>query len=271
MNFCIQYCATNKCLKQADEISIHFKASNNLKVFLQEHTNQIINVIVDRAELDSWQTLEPIFLALAKEFPNFRVQIFPTGHMRDEFSALKSINPELPWFSGIPATNWERLRELIRCGATAVYIAEDLGFDAVSAAEMCHENGVKTRFIPNVATSSCSTTPSIKKFFIRPEDLYLYESIADTIEIWGLPERQDAYFKAYKERKSWDGYLFPFFYSFAKEENIEGDKIHPIFGKARLECKRRCFRDNRKCRICEQIIEFSEILKNKELRIKKRD
>ena len=272
MNICLAYTNKSKYLFEAEELSIIYAVDGaNLPAFLKEHQNQIINVVLGDAEVSSWAELEPIFNALAETYSNFYIQFFAAGEKRDKSSFFKTINREnrLKWFTGIPATNWEILNNLIKIGASQVYIAEELGFDAVAAADFCHKNGIKTRFLPNVATSAFSITPSIKKFFIRPEDIHLYEGIADTIEMWGAFERQDAYYKAYKERKTWNGLLAPFFYSFNEPEDIEGDRIHPVFGKARLECRQRCMRPDSRCRLCEDIIEFSDRLKERELRIKK--
>jgi len=63
-----------------------------------------------------------------------------------------------------------------------------------------HDNNIKVRVFPNICQSSFKETPSIKTFFIRPEDIKYYSTFVDVFElISNNAEIQNTLFKIYKQ------------------------------------------------------------------------
>ena len=60
---------------------------------------------------------------------------------------------------------------------------KDLGFELPLVRAFCNEHGVRIRCFANVAQSRWEGTPIFKKFFIRPEDVDIYEDYVETDKI----------------------------------------------------------------------------------------
>jgi hypothetical protein len=64
---------------------------------------------------------------------------------------------------------------------------------------LLHHNNIKLRVFPNICQSSFSETPSIKTFFIRPEDISIYSTFVDVFELITDEEREQVIYKIYKQ------------------------------------------------------------------------
>ena len=65
--------------------------------------------------------------------------------------------------------------------------------------ELLHSKNIKVRVIPNLCQSSMAETPSILKFFVRPEDIQAFSTFVDTFEIVGNDQVQLTLYKIYKQ------------------------------------------------------------------------
>lgn len=79
-----------------------------------------------------------------------------------------------------------------------MYICEELGFSLDKISKILHENNIRVRVFPNICQSSFLETPSIKTFFIRPEDISIYSMFIDVFELVSDKDRQYTIFKIYK-------------------------------------------------------------------------
>ena len=89
---------------------------------------------------------------------------------------------------------------------TDMYICEELGFSIDKISKILHNNNIKVRVIPNIAQSSWADTPSLLKFFIRPEDISNYAIYVDTFELIAPQQQQALIYKMYKQG-CWSGLI----------------------------------------------------------------
>lgn len=111
---------------------------------------------------------------------------------------------------------------------------------------------------PTISPNAALTGLQPSSFFIRPEDLDLYEKIVDIIDFrLEDQEKEDALFQIYNRRS--------FIYGL---ENLLVEAtftapnpfIKPEFGDSRLNCGQRCRIPSRSCHLCESQIELTNVV-----------
>ena len=118
------------------------------------------------------------------------------------------------------------------------------------------KNNKSLRSFCNVCESSWLETPSIKTFFIRPEDLKLYEKYIDTFEFYinnTSASRLNTLYEIYVKDQKWFGKLEEIIVGYIGEEDNRFF-IPNNFGEKRLNCNKKCMQDNEKCNICNRIV-----------------
>ena len=270
MKYCGRY--SNKInLSVFDEISIRYSGQyEELLTFFQEHTDKKVILIINDTNEFYNTGAHDIVNTIHKEYPefNFSVCLKDIGSFQLINHELYSLAQSLtvPYYFGFVATNFDQLNHLCENGASEVYLAEDICFDLKRAKRICDRYGVKIRVFPNVAQASVRTSPAHKKFFIRPEDLSVYEDVIDTLEFWGELDRQEIFYRIYQSGK-WFGDLKEIIADF----NIDFDSrcIIPIFAEARKTCGRKCMRGE-SCKICDSILSISTKLGDMNMIIKQK-
>lgn len=151
-------------------------------------------------------------------------------------------------YLSFPVADWETFQELKTLGVTDIYIDGPLGFqtDRLKKAK----GDIRLRTAPHVSPNHLdeeSTTATF--FFIRPEDLHLYEETFDVV--FFLPtsiEQEEALFNIYKRGS--------FLYSLNKvipqiNQEIQNPFIKPEFGENRLNCGQKCKIPGYMCHLCD--------------------
>lgn len=120
-----------------------------------------------------------MFNALFNKYSNFKLMI--------DFSEKEALNLiekyHLPFFFRNYATTIDLFYGYLKYDPTDIYICEELGFFIKRISKIAHDHSVKIRVIPNVCQSSFEETPSMQKFFIRPEDVPYYSAFVDVFEL----------------------------------------------------------------------------------------
>ena len=155
---------------------------------------------------------------------------------------------------------------LISLGVSDVYIVEELCFEIDKVAEIAHSEGVNIRVFPNVAQSSWNDSDGITKFFIRPEDVYLYEPYIDVLEFFNSRKRENTLYKIYAIEKKWFGQLSELIVGL--NDDIDSRYIASEFGDKRRACRKNCVKGG-KCRICDRVVALSQVLEKNNLIVKK--
>jgi hypothetical protein len=129
---------------------------------------------------------------------------------------------------------------------------------------MAHDKNIQIRVFPNVAQSIYKNSLDKLKFWIRPEDIPIYEPYVDVCEFYGEENKQEIYYNIYAEDKKWSGSLGEIIIGLSDE--INSMTLAPRFAEARIKCERKCMKGS-PCHICEHMIELSQTLEKANLRI----
>lgn len=148
---------------------------------------------------------------------------------------------------------------------TDMYICEELGFSLDKVSKILHDNNIKVRVFPNICQSSFLETPSIKTFFIRPEDLSIYATFVDVFELITDKDRWKIILKVYKQEQ-WLGQIKEIIPSF--KGDLDNRYILNGFGVIRAKCGKRCMYKPESCSICDRFIDFSETFKKNKIVIR---
>lgn len=259
MKYCVDYFRHIEGLDQADEYTIKYSKKNDILItFLEENKDKTINLTIEE-KLDDvdYKTLKAIY----STFSNFRLRF----EFYDSSEIENIVECGVPFFFGNRVNNWDEFLGLIDLGVTDIYIVEDMCFDLERVAEIAQKENVKLRTYANVAQSTWKDTPGIKKFWIRPEDVSIYEQYIDVIEFFGTPQQAGILLKVYKDIKKWFGPLKEIIIGL--EDGLDSRYIVSEFATRRVGCQKNCLKGG-KCRICNRVIELSKVLEKNNLIVK---
>lgn len=165
------------------------------------------------------------------------------------------LSKELPVFCGpnnaASADSLDKMRVLCEKGVTDVYVTGQLAFQMTEARALADRFGVYIRIIPNIAGLSGFTMAhvgveeNLTAFWVRPNDIHLYEPFVDIVEFFGLDGRQRAFYDVYEIDKNWRGELGQIIVGLY---GINNKGLIEDFTKARLNCGKKCLLD--KCHSC---------------------
>ncbi len=258
MKYCLNYNRTTqqmKCIQEADEWTIEYNSKDNtLLEFLELHQNIRINLYIK--ELLDLKFLED----LCNKYKNLYLKL-----SKEYYEKLKENKVDIRFYFDILATDWDTFIGCINFGVSDIYIAENLGFELDKVAAIAHSKDIKLRAFPDVAQSKWKDSDSLKKFFIRPEDIDFYSDYIDVIEFYNDDKKLEIYYKIYAKDKKWFGKLNEIILDFNSE--LDNKYIIPRFPEKRVSCGKSCLKGGH-CRRCDRIEQLSNTLEERKLVIK---
>ena len=254
--FCLNYYPSQKYLQDVEEFKIRYRpADRTLEDFLNVYQNK--SIIIDVT--DAFEEVDAQLLkGLYDKYKNIKI-IFNFNN-KDYLSRAKE--NELPFFFTNPVTTIDQLYGLLNYNPTDMYICEELGFFLDKISKILHKNNIKVRVFPNICQSSFSDTPSIKTFFIRPEDIAIYSTFVDVFELITDEKRQQVLYKIYKQEK-WFGKIKEVIPTFKGE--LDSKYLLNTFGMFRSKCGKRCLYKPGSCTICDRFSELAETFKKNKI------
>lgn len=265
MKYCINYSNKSHIIDKVDEILIRYDKNKILELFTQfipAHLNQ--RVIVQLIEEDNIDTIVndlKKIISIYNENKDIKFDIQLPFYNQKFMEELKDTN--LKYFFKAAANSWDKFTGLMSQNVSDIYITDELAFELDKIAEIAHKNNIKVRIYPNVAQSRWDKLSDILKFFIRPEDIEIYEPYVDVCEFYGDKAQQiDTYYKIYQEDKKWFGDLQEIIIGL--DSKIDSRYIIPRFAEKRIKCGKDCLK-NGKCEMCKRILDLSEQLENAHL------
>jgi hypothetical protein len=252
MKYCLKY--TNICTKlhHADEISIKYIEDKGLVDFMKKFKAQRIILRINPANFSNSEIRK--LIAIKKQYPeyNFSVALpyFDNALIpwfRDE---------KIPFFIDKPCMCWEELHYLIKEGVSDINISGPLGFEMSKVKQVLNslDRKITIRATPNKVENMIIYTPTLIGFYIRPEDVFLYEDYIDVLEFEGL-EHQDTFFAIYAEQKQFLGNLNQCIYGF--QEQVDNKGLVSLCGERRRACGRQCLSGGR-CRRCYALADIAK-------------
>jgi len=260
MAFCARFDSRSRYLYDIDELIIPFhEKKDSLPEFLQAHSKQRIIIDVKENWKDFYgKILQPIF----KIYPNAVIRLPEIdAHIANHLTEL-----EIPFFFNIVAIDWEMLYYMASLKPTDIYIGEQLCFELKDVQKAAAKWNFRVRVYPNIAQCSSQETDSLKRFFIRPEDIDLYNRrYISTFEFF-IPDdidlNWDVLYRVYTEQKTWRGPLKEIIQNF--DSDLNSAFVSPRWAEFRMTCGRRCLKGY-SCDMCNTIYEFSKSLAEMEV------
>jgi len=255
MKYCLDFRRTTKnIITEADEINFNFELASLLD-FLKEYNNKRINIAIQFNDLEK-------IIKIYKEH-NLK-NIYIKLPYYEEAAANKLKENEIPFYCATLVSNWDVFQGLIDSGVSDIFITEELGFELDKVSQIAKERQVQIRAYPNICQSQWKNMSKLKTFFIRPDDIKIYEKYIDVFEFFGNPDKQKIYYKIYKDEQ-WFGSLKELILDF----NIDLDSrfVIPHFAEQRVKCGKKCIKGG-SCHLCERIVELSKVLKKNKIIVK---
>lgn len=258
MKYCFNYDIRSEKISTLNEINIKFNPKD-IKVlfdYMLEHNYQRINArIVDINNIFDYNLLEK-FENFKSDNPKIDFAIILPKY--DLNLAQICQQKGLKFFFDIVVRDWETFNAFAEAGVSDIILVEQMMFEIKEASAAAHKRGIKIRTFPNIAQKKYEETNSIKCFFIRPEDVDLYEGLVDVMDIYSIEEiNQDVVLEIYRTDKQWWGPLREIIIGL--DSSIDGRYIIPRFGERRLGCNRKCFK-GQNCDICNEVEKLSQNL-----------
>ena len=204
-----------------------------------------------------------IIQALIQKYSNVNIVVrIPTYHKTIE-EDLNKYN--IPHYYQYICCDWEDLLGFCSLNITDIRIGGNLAFLLEFTKEITEKYHIKIRCICNFCEQKWQVIPSIKNFFIRPEDIPLYANYIDVFEFmpYGKNTNFNTLYEIYGIKHKWLGELKEIIVNYQGDENNK--TLIPEFGTYRLRCQRKCLIDNNSCKICDRIIELSKVLSDKNI------
>ena len=251
MRYCLKY--TNICTKlnKADEISIKYIEDKGLLNFMEKFKSKRI---ILRVIPNQFQELEVRkIIAIKRTCPEYNFSVAMSSYEPVLGDSLMKAG--IPYYEETPCLNWEKFNYLIKEGVSDINISGPLGFEMSKIKRVLDslDRKVIVRATPNAVANLNPNTNSLIGFYIRPEDVEIYEDFIDVLEFEGL-EHQDIFFSIYAEQKAFIGNLNQCIYNF--QEQVDNKGLITLFGEKRKDCGRKCLNGGR-CRSCFAMADIS--------------
>lgn len=274
MKYCVPYFKYFDYMEEVDEMIVPFHKEDigflkNLTSMPQLTDNKTI--IIEIQDVEDFYSGEyiGIFKELKEKYSDvikfkLLLGLFDVKQV-DFYRQMKE--HEIEFFFTDLVRSWDTLYGLIDIGVSDVYIVEEFGFSLSKIGAVAHENQISIRVFGNIAQSSWPGEHSLKSFFIRPEDVHIYENCVDVIQFVAETRvNYETLYKIYAVQKYWFGPLKDLITGL--DSDVDNKTIIPdLFGVPRLGCEKKCL-SKRNCKICERIAEAGQMLTDREMYFK---
>lgn len=273
MKYCLPYIRNFKYMEDLDEVYIPYNCEDDV-VFLEsmlklrrEFQNTIVIEITDENKFIEKKCIE-YFKQLQRDelIGDFKLK-FPTYSQDYNYFYRACKNAEIPFFFGKHIKDWDSFHYFIDLGVSDLYIVESLAFELDKLGALAHAKGISIRAFANVCQSSVRDFNILKSFFIRPEDVHIYEPYVDVIEFYGDLTIQEVMYKVYARDGKWFGPLQEIIIGLDSAVILDSRFIVPVYARTRLKCGKRCLKGFN-CSICEKVVDVGETLKERGTYIK---
>lgn len=250
MKYCIEYYKNFRYNTNIDEVILGYATYRDSIVEKLEEWREDQRIIIDICLSDSPDVVIPILKMCQKVHENLAIRL---DIIQEDM--VKELQGNIPFFYANYAKTNDEVYGMIKRGVSDIYITESLAFNIELVGSYCKYMGVKVRIIPNIAQYRAGfrkEIPDPYKFFVRPEDVDLYEAYVDVFEILAPKDRLSVIYEIYRN-KVWDGDLQQLIAGI--DEPFPNAGMIPLFGPYRLACYHKCMQE--KCSLCMQAKELS--------------
>lgn len=253
MKYCLKYTNRTLHLGDADEITIKYIEDKGLVDFLKKYQDKRINLSITA---DTFSQIEVNkLIAIHTQYPDLDFAVALDKYFKPLMDTFR-LN-EIKYYLAEPCQDWETFWHLATdCKVSDINLSGALGFE-LTKAKRCLEKvnpNCQIRVTPNKVQSQTTYIHPLQMFFIRPDDIDLYENYVDIIEFEGL-EHQDTFYDLYVNQKTFIGKVSQMIYNFKLPFDNLG--LSDRFGERRIDCGRECLYGGR-CQRCFTLAQVSE-------------
>lgn len=242
MLFSLDY--RSKMRDQADEVRCPYNQLGTIFKFIKQHPQKRYIIVIDKeiSQQEQEKVVEQVHI-IAEVTSNHAISCHNLA--QTVFFLNKSLNA----FLAIPVSNWETFAYLRDLKVSDIYIDGPLGFQCNSIVQ--GKENIKIRVSPTVSpVTVLSAQREPNSFFIRPEDLAIYNEMIDVIDFQASNlDMEEALFNIYKR-----GY-----FNFNIDQlilrlpyGVNNLAFKDAFAKNRLNCRQKCNIPGRSCHFCEK-------------------
>ena len=193
MKFSVSALQPRKVLEAADEIYLFEENKDSLADYLIRFPDKTI--VQRTSNIKAFPLLH-----LVEENSNLVFQV------SNEEDCKTCMEQNIPYFYEFPVCDWETLNALAALKPQSIRITSPLTFQL---RDIKRKYDIPLRVCPLFRSRYGGITGlnPCNSFWVRPEDIALYEEYVDTFEFWGTYSKEQAtYFDVYKSG-SWPGNL----------------------------------------------------------------
>ena len=219
--------------------------------FFKEGTTKRCNIFLDGNMIPERFEEQVNFIRECTK--NYTISCTNFGVMKDLLSKGYNV------YFDYPITDWEMFDTLKKLGVSDINIDGPLGFQ-MDKIKQGKEN-IIIRVSPAAsASASLSEEDNINSFFIRPEDMPLYEEAIDIIDFRAQDTNTEKVLLDIYSRGTFDHNLS------LLVKNLHTDITNPFidkkFAEARLNCGQRCKIPGRSCHMCQTQFRLTNLILN---------
>lgn len=263
MKYCLKYSTElrflDSVLQEVDEIEVDYLKLKNLKNFLALHKEQTI--LINMTNVEYSQEIADKLITLHENYKNFKL-FFP---FEKEYYPYEELG--IPYGYISIASSWADIYGMTygEHSPSDIFVGFELGFSVAQVAEKLHNQNIQVRCWANIAQRKWESIPAYKSFFIRPEDIRIYDNFVDVCHLHyntANPNYAKIALEVYRDKHKWFGNLNEFILNL--NYDVDSRRIVPAFSQARTKCEGKCFKTGR-CAICERAIELTQTMENNDI------
>lgn len=263
MSIIVPFSKSFKYPNQDIQWIINYKPKiKELDDFISKNQNHRVTLYISDYDMEKD---DEIFQALFEKYKESQLVLcFPLFDVELQNHLTKN---GFPHYYENTIITWEDFIWFLSLNITDIFIGETVAFDIIQASKMAREKNKRLGVCCNFCDSPDNqAVPSLKKFFIRPEDFELYSNYVDVFKFTASSANEiNLLYEIYTKDKKWFGKLSEIIKNYTSDEDSRF--IIPKFAQKRLSCGRRCLINPGQCKICDRISELSYTMKNHDIMV----
>lgn len=261
MKFAIPFTRKFKYTTSPQQIQWNIKYRPKIKElndFIEAYEGYRINLIFQE-DFDREKDLR-IIQALYEKFTNNKIVIRLEKYQKqlDLFLTKEKI---LHYYNEY-VSDIDRFNGFLNLNITDIIVTNNLMFNISFLSPKAKSKNILLRTFCNVAQTPWEDTPALKTFFIRPEDMKIYQEYIDVFEFI-LPQkdvsRLNIFYKIFAIDQKWVGPLNEIIVGYDGTE--ENQYIIKQFAEKRVKCQKKCSYRENSCVLCDRIVNLGNLLK----------
>ena len=240
----------SKHKQEADEIKCPYNQFGQIYKFLKDNRDK--RYVIADASLDALDNVLDQVDIIRGEVRDYTIECSQVA------AARKLIKEGYKAFLKHPITDWDSFFALVELGVSDIYIDGPLGFQMRELHRAVKDTGVMIRVSPTVSPNCSIVGAKPESFYIRPEDLHLYEKTIGVIDFKAQnQDKEDTLFTIYKRGT----------FNFNVKDLIENCQfsvpnlfLKPEFGQSRVNCGQKCKTPGRACHLCNTQVSLTNMV-----------